>query len=57
MVSPLVHLIYVSTATRHFGLDELNTPLDQSHLNNQLLDITGILLYKDGRTRKLLLAE
>jgi len=48
MVSPLVHLIYVSTATRHFGLEELNAMLDQSRANNQRLDITGVLLYKGG---------
>ncbi len=49
MVSPLVHIIYVSTAARHFGAGELKTLLDQSRLNNQRLDITGVLLYKGGR--------
>ncbi len=49
MASPLVHLIYVSTASRQFGFDELNTLLDQSRANNEHLDITGVLLYKGGR--------
>jgi hypothetical protein len=48
MESPLVHLVYVSTATRSFGSDELTALLNHSRANNERLGITGVLLYKEG---------
>ncbi len=49
MDSPLVHLVYVSTAARSFGPEELNNLLNRCRINNQHLGITGVLLYKGGR--------
>ncbi len=40
--------VYVSTATELFKDDELHQLLEASRRKNALLDITGLLLYKDG---------
>ncbi len=44
----LVSLIYLSTATRPFGKDELMELLAKSRRNNAQRGVTGMLLYKDG---------
>jgi hypothetical protein len=45
----LVHCIYCSASSKGtFSPSELQELLDQCRLNNAKLEITGILLYKDG---------
>lgn len=46
--SPLVHLVYVSSATRLLTDAELVELLRQCRDNNARRDITGMLLYKGG---------
>jgi hypothetical protein len=41
-------LVYVSSAVELFSEQELTALLDESRKNNSKLDITGMLLYKDG---------
>lgn len=45
---PLVSLIYASTATHKMSRQEIIDILDKSREKNKKLDITGMLLYKDG---------
>lgn len=45
---PLVQVIYASSATEIFEKDELIALLETSRANNHAVDVTGILLYKDG---------
>lgn len=45
---PLVQVIYASSATELFEKDELIALLETSRANNHAVDVTGILLYKDG---------
>ncbi|TGD81869.1 BLUF domain-containing protein [Hymenobacter wooponensis] len=47
-------LIYMSTATRLMTDDELQTLLEQARLNNAKYDITGLLLYHEGRFMQLI---
>lgn len=45
----LVHCIYCSASSKGtFSPSELQELLDKCRLNNAKLDVTGILLYKDG---------
>ena len=41
-------IVYVSSAVELFSEQELMTLLEKSRKNNSTLDITGMLLYKDG---------
>lgn len=41
-------LVYVSSAVNLFSEQELADLLEKSRCNNQVVDITGMLLYKDG---------
>jgi Sensors of blue-light using FAD len=41
-------LVYVSSAVKLFGSEELTELLEKSRKNNSALGITGMLLYKDG---------
>ncbi|HTU44043.1 MAG TPA: BLUF domain-containing protein [Bryobacteraceae bacterium] len=50
----LVSLVYVSSATREFQQPELLEVLRTARNNNQRLDITGMLLYKDGNFMQVL---
>jgi hypothetical protein len=45
----LISLVYSSTATAEFGDEELAQLLHVCRANNARLDVTGILLYRDGR--------
>jgi hypothetical protein len=47
-------LVYVSSATRLFSRQEIGEILALSHRNNTRLDVSGILLYKDGNLMQLL---
>jgi lipopolysaccharide biosynthesis regulator YciM len=44
----MVSLVYISSAIRPFSDDELKALLEQSREKNARLEITGMLLYKDG---------
>jgi hypothetical protein len=56
MVS-LVHCIYASTATRSFSEAQLATLIQGSRAKNQLLGVTGILVYMSGRFFQILEGE
>nr|WP_201471063.1 BLUF domain-containing protein [Microbacterium hydrocarbonoxydans] len=45
---PLASLVYCSTATQPFGVDELDDLLAVSRARNSDRDITGMLLYRGG---------
>jgi Sensors of blue-light using FAD len=44
----LIHCIYASTSTCHFGDDELSALLRKARQSNQALGVTGMLLHVDG---------
>lgn len=46
---PLIQLIYVSTASKEMGVNDLATILNTSAQHNQKTEITGMLLYGQGR--------
>lgn len=50
----LYSLVYVSSAVTLFSSAELVALLDQSRANNARLDVSGLLLYKDGNLMQLL---
>ncbi|WP_018415581.1 BLUF domain-containing protein [Teredinibacter turnerae] len=43
----LHHLLYVSTAAKLMQIDDLTSLLAQSRARNEILSISGMLLYKD----------
>jgi len=45
----MLSLVYVSTAFRPFSEPQLAALLQQSRENNSRLDLTGLLIYKDGQ--------
>lgn len=47
-------LVYISSATQPFSVDDLSTLLAVSRKNNAELGITGMLLYKDGNFMQVL---
>src|SRR3954468_5458514 len=53
----LVHLVYVSSATRQFSQAELIALLATSCRNNEPVGITGMLLYRDGNFMQVLEGE
>lgn len=50
-------LIYVSSAVMPFSRSELVELLAKSHENNAALDVSGMLLYKDGNFMQVLEGE
>lgn len=50
----MLSLVYVSSATNLLSNEELVALLDQCRANNSALDITGMLLYKDGNFMQVL---
>jgi hypothetical protein len=50
----MIMLIYVSSAVKLFSETELLDLLDKARSNNGALDITGMLLYRDGNFMQLL---
>jgi len=50
----MFHLVYVSNATRRLLGGELRAILEASRDNNVQMEITGLLLYKDGSFMQLL---
>ena len=45
---PLISLIYVSSAQVPFSKGDLTALLETSRRNNALIDVTGMLVYRDG---------
>ena len=45
---PLISLIYVSSAQVPFSNRDLSALLETSRRNNALIDVTGMLVYRDG---------
>ena len=54
---PLVSLIYASTAVHKMNRQELLNILHEARNKNKRLDITGLLLYKDGNFMQVLEGE
>jgi len=50
----MFYLIYVNSASAPMNDDELFTLLEQSRENNLKLEVTGMLLYKDGSFMQML---
>ena len=50
----MLSIVYISSATRELSEPELTALLEKSRRNNARLDITGVLLYKDGDIMQLL---
>ena len=50
----MLSLLYVSSATQLFSEEDLKDLLQQSRANNTRLDLTGMLLYKDGNFMQVL---
>lgn len=48
MTERLAHLIYTSSAREAFSAEKLIDLLNKARENNQLIDVTGILLYSEG---------
>ena len=44
----MIHLIYISVATKTMSEDDLISLLKQSRERNERQDVTGMLLFKDG---------
>jgi len=53
-MSSLFQLVYASTATHPFTMEELRELLKDSHHRNAKVGITGLLLYKDGNFMQVL---
>ena len=53
----MISLIYVSSATEKFSHAELLTLLETSRRNNARLNVTGMLLYKDGNFMQVIEGE
>jgi len=53
----MFNIVYLSTATDLFTKSELLALLEQSRLKNARLEITGILLYRDGNIMQSLEGE
>jgi Sensors of blue-light using FAD len=53
----MFHLVYVSSASQLFTTPKLQALLDQARQNNTKLDVTGMLLYKDGNFMQVLEGE
>jgi acylphosphatase len=50
----MISLVYISAARKLFSDQELVALLEKSRANNQRLDLTGMLLYKDGNFMQVL---
>ena len=53
----LYSLVYVSSATKPFSVDELRTLLERTRANNTRRSVSGMLLYKDGNFMQALEGE
>jgi hypothetical protein len=53
----MFHLVYASSASQLFTTPQLEALLDQARQSNTKLDVTGMLLYKDGNFMQVLEGE
>ncbi len=53
----MIHLVYVSAASRAMSDEDLASLLEQSRARNQKQQVTGMLLYAEGRYFQLLEGE
>lgn len=53
----MIHLIYVSSASREMSEEDLVALLQQCRLNNQKKNVTGMLLYSEGNFFQILEGE
>ncbi|RQW83287.1 MAG: BLUF domain-containing protein [Methylococcus sp.] len=53
----MFHLVYVSSAIKPFSKTELVELLKEARENNECLDVTGMLLYRDGNFMQVLEGE
>jgi hypothetical protein len=53
----MFHLVYVSSAVKPFSKAELVELLKEARENNERLDVTGMLLYRDGNFMQVLEGE
>ena len=53
----MIHLIYISSATRELGEGDLAELLKQSRARNKKQNVTGMLLYRDGAFLQVLEGE
>jgi hypothetical protein len=53
----MFHLVYVSSAVKPFSKTELVELLKEARENNERLDVTGMLLYRDGNFMQVLEGE
>jgi hypothetical protein len=56
-VRAMFHLVYASSAAKLFTTPELKALLDQARQKNARLNVTGMLLYKDGNFMQVLEGE
>lgn len=52
--TPMVSIVYASTASRAFSTEDLAALLEQSRESNARHDLTGLLVHRDGRFLQLL---
>ena len=53
----MIHVIYISSATRNMSEDDLLMLLEECRKNNQQKNITGMLLYREGAFLQVLEGE
>lgn len=53
----MFHIAYVSSATVDFNRERLHTLLEQSREKNHRLEITGLLLFRDGNFMQVIEGE
>lgn len=53
----MIHLIYISSATKEFSERDLITLLEQSRTRNKRQNVTGMLLYRNGTFLQVLEGE
>ena len=53
----MIYIIYMSSATRAFSTADLSKLLEKARRNNAKLNVTGMLLYKEGNFLQLLEGE
>ena len=44
----MFRIVYVSSASKYFDISEIDVMLERARPKNEVLGITGMLLYKDG---------
>lgn len=50
----ITYIVYLSYMTKNYTIEEMNELLDSFRRNNEIHDITGLMLYKDGNVIQLI---